>query len=79
MLRTSQPDWPGISPTLTERRVTATSLLAPPLSNTVLIAAVLCYRAVYYWAPLAVAAALYLLMEANAKKLAATTPDGQHA
>ena len=55
------------------------ALLAPPLSNTALIAAVLCYRAVYYWAALAVAAALYLLMEANAKKLAATTPDGQHA
>lgn len=55
------------------------ALLAPPLSNTALIAAVLCYRAVYYWAALAVAAALYLLMEANAKKLAATAPDGQHA
>lgn len=50
------------------------ALLAPPLSNTVLIAAVLCYRAVYYWAPLAVAAVIYLLMEANAKKLAAAEP-----
>ncbi|AMM26720.1 hypothetical protein AX767_10455 [Variovorax sp. PAMC 28711] len=46
------------------------ALLAPPLSDTALIAAVLCYRAVYYWAPLAVAVVLYLVMEANAKKLA---------
>ncbi|RYF31838.1 MAG: UPF0104 family protein [Comamonadaceae bacterium] len=50
------------------------ALLAPPLSNIALIAAVLCYRAVYYWAPLAVATALYLLMEANAKKLATHSP-----
>jgi glycosyltransferase 2 family protein len=50
------------------------ALLAPPLSNTALIAAVLCYRAVYYWAPLAVATVIYLLMEANAKKLAANAP-----
>ncbi|VTU12770.1 Inner membrane protein YbhN [Variovorax sp. SRS16] len=47
------------------------ALLAPPLSNTTLIAAVLMYRAVYYWAPLAVATLLYLAMEANARKLAA--------
>ena len=47
------------------------ALLAPPLSSAALIAAVLIYRAVYYWAPLAVATLLYLAMEANAKKLAA--------
>ncbi len=47
------------------------ALLASKLADTALIAAVLCYRAVYYWAPLAVAVALYLVMEANAKKLAA--------
>jgi len=47
------------------------ALLAPPLSNTALIAAVLTYRAVYYWAPLAVATVVYLVMEANARKLAA--------
>ncbi len=46
------------------------ALLAPPLSNTAIIAAVLCYRAVYYWLALVVATVLYLLMEANAKKLA---------
>lgn len=48
------------------------AVLSPPLGNSALIAAVLCYRAMYYWAPLAVAGALYLLMELNAKKLAAT-------
>ncbi|MDB5829105.1 MAG: hypothetical protein JWQ73_3325 [Variovorax sp.] len=48
------------------------AVLSPPLGNSALIAAVLCYRAMYYWAPLAIAAALYLLMEVNAKKLAAT-------
>jgi hypothetical protein len=30
LFRTSQPAWPGIGATLTERKVTATSLLAPP-------------------------------------------------
>jgi uncharacterized membrane protein YbhN (UPF0104 family) len=48
------------------------AVLSPPLGNSVLIAAVLCYRAMYYWAPLAIAGALYLLMELNAKKLAAS-------
>ncbi|CAN5878517.1 lysylphosphatidylglycerol synthase domain-containing protein [soil metagenome] len=48
------------------------AVLSPPLGNSALIAAVLCYRAMYYWAPLAIAGALYLLMELNAKKLAAT-------
>ena len=46
------------------------ALLAPPLTSTALIAAVLCYRAVYYWAPLAVAVVLYLAMEAQARRLA---------
>ncbi|MBN8747553.1 MAG: UPF0104 family protein [Variovorax sp.] len=46
------------------------ALLAPPLTSTALIAAVLCYRAVYYWAPLAVAVVLYLVMEAQARRLA---------
>ena len=45
------------------------ALLSPPASRTALIAAVLVYRAAYYWAPLAVAAALYLVMEINAKNL----------
>lgn len=40
-------------------------------SRNVLLAAVLCYRAVYYWLPLGVAALLYLGMEANAKRLRA--------
>jgi len=48
------------------------ALLAPPASRTALIAAVLIYRAVYYWTPLAIATLLYLVMEANAKKLAGT-------
>lgn len=39
--------------------------------QTALLAAVLCYRAVYYWLPLGVAALLYLGMEMNAKKLRA--------
>ncbi|WP_218510077.1 YbhN family protein [Variovorax sp. dw_308] len=47
------------------------ALLSPPLSSTTLIAAVLTYRAVYYWAPLAAATVVYLAMEAHAKKLAA--------
>ena len=51
------------------------ALLSPPLSSTTLIAAVLTYRAVYYWAPLAVATVVYLAMEANAKKLAARATD----
>ncbi|WP_225782090.1 YbhN family protein [Xenophilus sp. Marseille-Q4582] len=40
-------------------------------SRNALLAAVLCYRAVYYWIPLGVAAVLYLGMEANARKLRA--------
>ncbi|MEJ8857180.1 YbhN family protein [Variovorax robiniae] len=51
------------------------ALLSPPLSTTTLIAAVLTYRAVYYWAPLAVATVVYLAMEARAKKLAARASD----
>ncbi|MEJ8845339.1 YbhN family protein [Variovorax rhizosphaerae] len=51
------------------------ALLSPPLSTTTLIAAILTYRAVYYWAPLAVATLVYLAMEVNAKKLAARTVD----
>jgi len=46
------------------------ALLSPPASRTTLIAAVLVYRAVYYWTPLAVAAMLYWVMETYAKKLA---------
>lgn len=51
------------------------AVLAPPLSSTTLIAAVLCYRAAYYWLPLAVAAVLYLAMEANARKLAGSSDE----
>ncbi len=51
------------------------AVLSPPLGHSALIAAVLCYRAMYYWIPLAVATAVYLLMEMNAKKLAATATD----
>ena len=40
-------------------------------SRNALLAAVLCYRAVYYWLPLGVAALLYLGMEMNARKLRA--------
>ena len=40
-------------------------------SRNALLAAVLCYRAVYYWIPLGVAALLYLGMEASARKLRA--------
>jgi len=47
------------------------ALLAPPLTKTGIIAAVLCYRAMYYWLPLGVAALLYLAMEAGARRLAA--------
>ncbi|MEJ8821950.1 YbhN family protein [Variovorax humicola] len=47
------------------------ALLSPPLSTTTLIAAVLTYRAVYYWAPLVVATVVYLTMEVHARKLAA--------
>lgn len=54
------------------------ALLAPPLTSTALIAAVLCYRAVYYWAPLAVAVVLYLGMEAQARRLAATDASASH-
>ncbi|RYF82632.1 MAG: UPF0104 family protein [Comamonadaceae bacterium] len=42
-------------------------------SRNALLAAVLCYRAVYYWIPLAVAALLYLGMEASARKLRAAS------
>lgn len=38
-------------------------------SQNALLAAVLCYRAVYYWIPLAVASLLYLGMELQARKL----------
>jgi hypothetical protein len=41
------------------------ALLSPPLSTTTLIAAVLTYRAVYYWVPLVVATAVYIAMEAR--------------
>ncbi|RYF67550.1 MAG: UPF0104 family protein, partial [Comamonadaceae bacterium] len=43
-------------------------------SRNALLAAVLCYRAVYYWIPLGVAALLYLGMEASARKLRAQSP-----
>ncbi|CAN5294665.1 lysylphosphatidylglycerol synthase domain-containing protein [soil metagenome] len=46
------------------------ALLSAQMADSALIAAVLLYRAVYYWAPLVVAALLYLVMEASAKKLA---------
>jgi uncharacterized membrane protein YbhN (UPF0104 family) len=46
------------------------ALLSTRLPDAALIAAVLLYRAVYYWAPLVVAALLYLAMEAGAKRLA---------
>jgi len=50
------------------------ALLAPPLTQAGIIAAVLCYRAMYYWLPLGVAALLYLGMEANARRLAVAAP-----
>lgn len=40
-------------------------------SRNALLAAVLCYRAVYYWIPLGVAALLYLGMEMSARRLRA--------
>ncbi|MDA7419159.1 YbhN family protein [Xenophilus arseniciresistens] len=40
-------------------------------SRNALLAAVLCYRAVYYWIPLGVAALLYLGMEISARRLRA--------
>ena len=48
------------------------ALLSSQMSQPALIAGVLLYRAVYYWAPLLVAGLVYLAMEASAKKLAAT-------
>lgn len=45
------------------------ALLSAQLADSALVAAVLLYRAVYYWVPLGVAAVLYLAMEASAKKL----------
>jgi len=46
------------------------ALLGSRLPDTALIAAVLLYRAVYYWLPLLFAALLYLAMEAGARRLA---------
>lgn len=48
------------------------ALLASQMAQPALIAGVLLYRAFYYWAPLLVAGLLYLVMEASAKRLAAT-------
>ena len=47
------------------------ALLSSQMSQPALIAGVLLYRAVYYWAPLLVAGLVYLAMEASAKRLAA--------
>ena len=49
------------------------AVLSPLLGNSAPIAAVLCYRAMYYWAPLAAAGLLYSLMEINAKDLPTQT------
>ncbi len=46
------------------------AMLSAQMTNSALVAAVLLYRAVYYWAPLVVATVLYLAMEASAKRLA---------
>lgn len=52
------------------------ALLSSKMADSALVAAVLLYRAVYYWAPLLVAALLYLAMEAAAKKLAVQQDPG---
>ena len=52
------------------------AVLAPPLQQAPLIAAVLLYRTVYYWAPLLVAALLYMVMEANARRLSQSASAG---
>lgn len=49
-------------------------LAAGPLARNELMAAVLAYRAAYYWLPLAFAALLYLGMELSARKLRAGSP-----
>ncbi|RYF76731.1 MAG: UPF0104 family protein [Comamonadaceae bacterium] len=51
------------------------ALLAQRLPNTSLIAAVLTYRAVYYWIPLVIAGLLYVLMEASARRMAPDLTD----
>lgn len=43
-------------------------LMAPPLARHTLLAALLAYRAVYYVAPLLIAAPTYLLLEAGARR-----------
>jgi uncharacterized membrane protein YbhN (UPF0104 family) len=48
-------------------------MLSSQVPRNELLAAMLSYRAVYYWAPLALAALAYLSMEARAKRLAEQT------
>jgi glycosyltransferase 2 family protein len=47
------------------------ALLSHKMPQTAILAALVAYRVVYYLAPLAIAAVVYLVMEARAKKLAA--------
>lgn len=51
------------------------AMLSTQMAGSALVAAVLLYRAVYYWAPLVVATLLYLAMEASAKRLAVKAAD----
>jgi uncharacterized membrane protein YbhN (UPF0104 family) len=53
-------------------------MLSSQVPRNELLAAMLSYRAVYYWVPLALAALAYLSMEARAKRLAQqTAAEGQ--
>jgi uncharacterized membrane protein YbhN (UPF0104 family) len=49
------------------------ALLSHQVPKNELLGALLMYRAIYYLAPLAIATALYLLVEARAKKLSSAT------
>jgi glycosyltransferase 2 family protein len=59
------------------------ALLSHKMPQAAILAALVAYRVVYYLAPLGIAAVVYLLMEARAKKLAAagagTTPNASAA
>jgi uncharacterized membrane protein YbhN (UPF0104 family) len=50
------------------------ALLSHQLPKNELLAALLAYRAIYYLVPLAIATALYLVVEARAKKLPSSAP-----
>ena len=51
------------------------ALLSHQLPQPAILAALVAYRVVYYLAPLCIAAVVYLVMEARAKKLAAASKD----